>query len=109
MSASTRPTNKRGNIYPVLVDKYTDEVKIALTGNKKFALQFSKATKECLWELQWEHNIKYAINDICEIAIPFDDLNIPSGETFDFFCLIGVNGITEEVYPKDVPLTLKRP
>ena len=108
-SASPRPTNKKGNIYPILADGYTDEVKIALTGNKKFALQFSKATKEGLWELQWEHNIQYAINDICEIEIPFEDLEITKDEFFDFFCLIGINGITEEVYPKDVPLTLKRP
>lgn len=107
-SALPRPTNKKGNIYPILVDGYTDEVKIALTGNKKFALQFSKATKEGLWELQWEHNIQYAINDICEIAIPFEDLEVSQNEIFDFFCIIGINGITEEVYPKDVPLTLKR-
>lgn len=103
-----RPTNKAGNIFPVLQDGYTDEVKIALTGDNKYALQYSKAIKDGLWELQLGHEIKYVRDEILEISVPFKDLRIENDERFDFFCLAGFSGITEEVYPKDIPLSLIR-
>ena len=108
-SSPARTTNKIGSIYPVLYDGYNNEIKIALTGSRKYALQFSKSSRDGLWELQWEHNIRYANNEIFEISIPYEDLGINSGESFGFFCLAAFNGITEEVYPKDIPLSHTRP
>lgn len=108
-TSAPRATNKIGNMFPVLSDGYTNEVKIALTGSKKYSLQYSKAAKDGLWELQWEHNIHYANGEICEICIPFKDLGINSGDHLGFFTMAGFSGIAAEVYPQDVPLTLKCP
>lgn len=108
-TASSRTTNKQDHLLPVLVDGYTHEVKIALTKNRKYPLQYSCAVKDNLWELKWGHHITYAHQDIFEICIPYDDLNIKHGESFDFFIITGCSGVTEEIYPKDVPLTLVRP
>ncbi|MBQ3641120.1 hypothetical protein II906_04235 [bacterium] len=108
-SSPARTTNKIGSIFPIMYDGYTDEIKIALTGSRKHALQYSKASRDGLWELQWEHNIKYANHEIFEISIPYEDLKIKEGDSFGFFCLAAANGITEEVYPKDIPLSLIRP
>lgn len=109
LTSPIRPTNKTGNMFPVLLDGYTHEIKIVLAGTKRYALQYSRAIKDGLWQLQWEHKIKYAYNDICEVKIPFEDLDITYDESFDFFCMTALSGITEEVYPKDIPLTLARP
>ena len=108
-TSSVRTTNKTETLHPVLVDKYTHEIKYALTPNRKFPFQFSKAVKSGLWELQWEHNIKYVQKEIFETSIPYKDLEIEPGESFDFFFLTGCSGVTEEIYPKDVPLSLTRP
>ena len=94
---------------PVLLNGYTHEVKIALTDNRKYPLQFSKSVQDGLWELKWGHNIRYVHKDIFEIAIPFDDLGLQKGDAFDFFFITGCSGVTEEVYPKDIPLTMIRP
>lgn len=107
-ASPTRTTNKRDYLLPVLSDGYTHEIKIALTSNRKYPLQFSVAVKDGLWELQWGHHIKYAHKEIFEICIPFDDLNIKHGESFNFFFITGCSGVTEEVYPKDIPLSLTR-
>ncbi len=108
-ASSVRTTNKTDNILPVLSDCYTNEIKVAVTGMRKYPLQFSKALKNGLWELQWGHHVKFAHKEILEISIPFDDLKVKYGESFDFFILTGCSGVTESVYPKDIPLTLTRP
>ena len=108
-TSATRTTNKKDFIHPILLDGYTHEVKFALTPSRKYPLQFSKAVKDGLWELQWGHNVRYAHKDIFEIAIPFDDLGIKSGESFDFFLITGCSGVTEDIFPKDVPLSIVRP
>ena len=94
---------------PVLQDGYTHEVKFALTSNRKYPLQFSRAVKDGLWELSWGHHIRYIHKEIFEACIPYKDLGIESGETFDFFFIAGCSGVTEEIYPKDIPLSLTRP
>ncbi len=109
ITSPSRTTNKADFLLPVLLDGYTHEVKIALTNNRKYPLQFSTAVKDGLWELQWGHHIKYVHKEILEISIPFDDLGIKTGESFDFFFLTGCSGVTEGIYPKDIPLTLTRP
>ncbi len=109
LTSPSRTTNKTDSLLPVLLDGYTYEVKIALTSNRKYPMQFSKAVKDGLWELQWGHHIKYINKEIFEISIPFDDLKIEHGKNFDFFFITGCSGVTEEIYPKDIPLTLTRP
>lgn len=108
-AAAVRTTSKTDLISPILLDKYTYEIKYALTQNRKFPFQFSKAVQSGLWELQWKHNIKYTRKEIFETAIPYEDLGIQPGEAFTFFFVTGCGGVTEEIYPKDVPLSLSRP
>lgn len=108
-TSSARTTNKKDFIHPILLDGYTHEIKFALTPARKYPLQFSKAIKDGLWELQWGHNVRYAHKDIFEISIPFDDIGIKSGESFDFFFITGCSGVTEDIFPKDIPLSMIRP
>ncbi len=109
MTSPSRTTNKKDLLLPVLIDGCTHEVKVALTSNRKYPLQFSKAVKGGLWELKWGHHIKAVHKEIFEVCIPFEDLGVQSGQSLDFFFLTGCSGVTEEVYPKDMPLTLTRP
>lgn len=108
-TSPARTTNKKDFIHPILLDGYTHEIKFALTPARKYPLQFSKAIKDGLWELQWGHNVKYAHKDIFEISIPFDDIGVKSGENFEFFFITGCSGVTEDIFPKDVPLSMARP
>ena len=109
IASPSRAINKYGNVFPVLLDGYTHEIKIPLTCSKKYPLQYSNAIEDGLWQMRWEHNIEYANDEIFEIKIPYSDLGFESGESFSFFCLSSYGGVAEEVYPKDIPLTLTRP
>ena len=108
-TSPARTTNKTDALLPVLLDGYTHEVKFALTSNRKYPLQFSRAVKDGLWELKWGHHIKCVHKEIFEASIPYDDLGINHGESFEFFFITGCSGVAEEIYPKDIPLSLTRP
>ncbi len=108
-SSAVRTTNKADMILPILLDGYTKEIKFAITSARKYPMQFSESVKDGLWELNWNHHIKYVQNEIYEVSIPFDDLKIQSGESFDFFIITGCSGVTEDIYPKDAALTITRP
>ncbi len=108
-SSSPRTTNKMDKVFPVLFDRYMYEIKVAITPNRKYPLQFSVALEDGLWELQWGKHVKYAHKETLEVSIPFDDLKIEHGEKFDFFFVTGCSGVTEELFPKDIPLALSRP
>ncbi len=108
-TSSPRTTSKKDTIQPIMLDGYTHEIKFGITNNRKYPFQYSKAVKDGLWELQWEHHIRYVHDEIFEVCIPFNDLNIGHGDNFDFFFITGCSGVTEEVYPKDVPLNITRP
>lgn len=108
-TAPIRTVNKPDYIFPILKDGYNQEVKLTLFKDGFYPLQFSTAIKNNLWVLQLNNNIKYAYEDIVELSIPFDDLKIKPGEKIDFFIINGTLGQTEEVYPQDLLLSLKRP
>lgn len=104
-----RTVNKPDYIFPIVKDGYTNEIKLTFYKESRFPLQFSYAIKDNLWAMQLAHNVKYAFDDIIEISIPFKDLKVRKGDKVDFFIVNGALGQTEEVYPQDLVLTIKRP
>ncbi len=108
ITSPVRTTTKTDAIQPIMQDGYSYEIKFAVTQNRKYPIQFSKAVRDGLWELQWDYHVKYVQNEISEACIPFDDIGIQKGDSFDFFIITGCSGVTEEIYPKDIPLTLTR-
>lgn len=109
-TAPIRTVNKPDFICPILKDGYTHEAKLTLLkGGDFYPLQFAEAIKDNLWVIQLHHGLKYAYDEIIEMSIPFKDLKIKPGEKVDFFILNGTLGLTEEVYPQDLLLSLERP
>ncbi len=104
-----RTVNKPDSIYPILKDSYTHEVKLTLFKDLNLPIRLAKATSNNLWVAQLNNNMRFAYDEIIEIAVPFDDLNIKYGEKVDFFIINGTLGQTEEVYPQDLLLSLERP
>ena len=106
--SSIRTVNRSDTLFPIIKDKYSNEIKISFTGKKGLAPQLSYATKDNLWVYKLSNNIKFAYNEIAELSISFDELGVKIGEKVDFFILTSVNDITEEVFPQDVVLSIER-
>lgn len=108
-TSRVRVITKAEDNYPVLFDAYTHEIKFWLAKHPMYPYHFATATADGTWELDIRNNIKYGLEDIFEISIPFDDLNIKPEQRIDFFIVKAIDDISQEVYPKDIPLTIKRP
>lgn len=108
-TAPVRPLNKTENICSLIKNGYTHEIKLTFIQDKIFPLFLSKAVKNNLWVIQKNNNVEYVYDEVIEIKIPFDDLNTEVGEKIDFFLINGTFGRTEEIYPQDLWLTIKRP
>jgi hypothetical protein len=62
-----------------------------------------------LWEIIINHDINFVCDQVIEMAIPFDDLNIKSGEKVNMTVLTGKSGILDEIITKDRPISFIRP
>ncbi|MBR6163633.1 hypothetical protein IKQ26_07085 [bacterium] len=100
---------KKEENFPILYDTYTHEVKFWLAKNPKYPYHFAKAAKDGTWELEIKNDIRYGLEDIFEVSVPFDDLKIPQGKNIGFFIIKAIDDVIQEVYPKDIPLTIQRP
>lgn len=108
-TAPVRPLNKTENVCNLIKNGYTHEIKLTFMQDKQFPLFFSKAVKNNLWVMNKNHSVEFIYDDVIEMKIPFDDIDVKSGEKIDFFIINGTFGRIEEVYPQDLWLTIKRP
>ena len=77
--------------------------------NKQFPPYLSKAIKNNLWVINMNNSVECVYDDAIKVKIPFEDLEVSYGEKIDFFMINGTFGRTEDIYPQDVWLTIKRP
>jgi len=108
-TSPVRVLTKAEDNYPVLFDTYSHEIKFWLAKKQIYPFHFARASKNGTWEFEIRNDIRYGLEDIFEISIPFDDLFISRGQNIAFFIVKAVDDISQEVYPKDIPLTIKRP
>ena len=99
--------NKKNNIFPILRNKFSHEVKFSFSKNVMYPIRYAEATTSGLWVLQ-RHEIDYAYQDTIEIGIPFDHFGIKKGQKLDFCIVEGHDGIADTLYPQDAMLNLYR-
>jgi len=108
-TAPIRPLNKTENVCNLLKSGYTHELKLTFMANKQFPPYLSKAIKNNLWVINMNNSVECVYDDVIKVKIPFEDLEVSYGEKIDFFMINGTFGRTEDIYPQDVWLTIKRP
>lgn len=106
--SNIRVSNKTEAIFPLLRAKYHNELLITLTHDDIYPAYVSKAIPDNLWVLSDAPKLNSSQKSI-EICIPFEDLDIDSKDTMEFFFLIANIGLRYTFMPKDSPLTIQRP
>ena len=108
-TAPIRPLNKTENVCNLLKSGYTHELKLTFMANKQFPPYLSKAIKNNLWVINMNNSVECVYDDAIKVKIPFEDLEVSYGDKIDFFMINGTFGRTEDIYPQDVWLSIKRP
>ncbi len=103
-----RTISKNENIFPIIENQFTHEIKFSFNENEMMPLGLAKSTFGGLWISQLLKKVNHAYKDTIEVAISFEDLGVNSGETIEFCIIAATNGILNEVYPQDILLSLTR-
>jgi len=104
-----RLINKTENIFPIMREKFHNELRISLLGDKLYPAQLIKSMQGGLWVIQNAKDLKIAFKKVIDVAIPFESLEVDSGERLEFFFANANFGIKDSFIPQDVLLNVQRP
>lgn len=104
-----RLANKTENIFPMMREKFHNELRISIADNKLYPIHLIKAIQGGLWAVEQTKEIQSAFNKTVDISLPLAYLDIQKGERVEFFFANALFGIKETFVPQDVLLTMQRP
>lgn len=106
--APVRLINKTQNISPISMEKFHNEIQIAIRNNKLQLLRVIKAIPGDMWVLEHSKPIETVYDEVLDIKIPFDLLDIKSGETMEFLFVNANYGIKDFYIPNEMVLSVER-
>lgn len=107
--APVRLINKTENISPVSLEKFHNEIQIAIRNDKLQLLRITKAIPGDMWVLEQAKTIETAYDEVLDVKIPFELLDIKNGETLEFLFVNANYGIKDFYIPNEMVLSVTRP
>ena len=107
--SNIRLINKTEDVYQLVHEKFSTELRLSLVNGMLRPLQFSKSMQGGLWYVQDPESVKVAYDNVIDISIPFDVIDINYGEMVEFFFATADFGIMETAIPQELLLTMQRP
>ncbi|MBQ8635217.1 hypothetical protein IJ425_03595 [bacterium] len=104
--APIRLVNKNENVFPILYNQFSREVRFVFTNEKISRMFLNKASNHGLWVQTISKKSQIACkNNIIEMKIPFEDLEIENNELS--FCIVdSTNELINDVYPQDILINI---
>ena len=106
--SSVRLINKTENISPVSMEKFHNEIQIAIRNNKLQLLRLIRAIPGDMWVLEPAKPIEAVYDEVLDLKIPFDLLGVKHGETLEFLFINANYGIKDFYIPNERVLSLVR-
>lgn len=103
-----RLINKTENIAPVSMEKFHNEIQIAIRNDKLQLLRLIKAIPGDMWVLEPAKPIETAYEEVLDLKIPFDLLGVKHGETLEFLFINANYGIKDFYIPNERLLSVTR-
>lgn len=107
--APVRLVNKTQNISPISMEKFHNEIQIAIRKDTLQFLRVIKAIPGDMWVLQSDKTIETAYDEVLDLKIPFDLLEIKNGETLEFVFINANYGLKDFYIPNEMVLSVIRP
>lgn len=104
-----RLINKTQNVTPIALEKFHNEIQVAIRDDELRFMRIVKAIPGDMWVLESPKTIQTAYKDVLDLKIPFDILEIESGETLEFLFINANFGMTDFYIPNEMLLSITRP
>ena len=102
--SSIRLVNKNENIYPIIRNQFSHELRFVFNSKYISRIFLNKAGEYNLWNQMSAKKSAIAYKDVIELKISYEDLEISSDNKKQLaFCILdATNELINEVYPQDV-------
>lgn len=107
--APVRLINKTQNVLPISMEKFHNEIQIAIQEDVLKIIRIIKAIPGDMWVLGNPKPIETSYDEVLDLKIPFDSLDIKNDETLEFIFVNANFGIKDFYIPNEMVLTVTRP
>jgi alpha-amylase/alpha-mannosidase (GH57 family) len=104
-----RIIQKTESILPICKEKFHNELQVSVYENEINLIRLVKAIPNNLWTIASAKHVKAVYEKYVDVSIPFDDIDINSGEVLEFIFVNANYGVKDYFVPNDMLLTIKRP
>lgn len=106
--AYIRLISKTDNPYPILSEKFENELTLTLVKDTLYPPRLSTCLHQNLWTLANPEGVNIVYKDVIDLAVPFDTLRVGHGDKIEFFIANTDSGVKNTYVPQEVMLSMKR-
>ena len=106
--AYIRLISKTDNPYPILREKFENELTLTLVKDTLYPPRLSKCLHQNMWTLANPEGVNIVYKDVIDLCVPFDTIGVNEGETAEFFIANTDSGVKNTYIPQEIMLSMMR-
>lgn len=106
--AYIRLISKTDNPYPLLREKFENELTLTLVKDTLYPPRLSTCLHQNMWTLSNPEGVNMVYKDVIDLAVPFDTIGINHGEKVEFFIANTDSGVKNTYIPQEIMLSMER-
>lgn len=106
--AYIRLISKTDNPYPILREKFENELTLTLVKDNLFPPRLSTCLHQNMWTLGNPEGVTMVYKDVIDLSIPFDTINVNHGDKVEFFLANTDSGVKNTYIPQEIMLSMER-
>ena len=106
--AYIRLISKTDNPYPILREKFENEVTLTLIRDTLYPPRLITCLHPNMWTLANPESLNMVYKDVIDLSIPFDTIGVGHGDTVEFFLANTDSSIKNTYIPQEILLSMTR-
>jgi len=106
--AYIRLISKTDNPYPILREKFENELTLTLVKDNLYPPRLSKCLHQNMWTLANPEGVNIVYKDVIDLSVPFDTIGVNHGEKVEFFIANTDSGVKNTYIPQEILLSMQR-
>ena len=106
--AYIRLISRTDNFYPILSEKFENELTLTLVKDTFYPPRLSKVLHQNMWTLANPEGLKITNKEVIDVTLPFDLLGAERGDTVEFFIANTDMGVKNTYIPQEILLSVTR-
>ncbi len=103
-----RVIQKKETILPIAKEKFHNEVQISVYEGEINLIRLVRAESDNLWSIKSPKDITAVFNNVVDVKIPFDSIEVGTGDTLEFLFVCANYGLIDFYLPNEMLLTVQR-